>query len=204
MPTLSIEQKAGLTLGSLTLFEGWFVVGQAIISPHRYFTQLGFLPGRHTPTSLGYPVAVLVAALFIAISAYRLPSVRANLVQPSWLKLLALALAFSAGILEEIAFRSLLMNALGDRGVGPVLQVLASALAFGLVHGIWAFFGGSLRAGVGAITATSLLGAALAIVYLVAGRSVAPCIVAHFLLDLFVEPGLVLAALRGEMSRARV
>jgi hypothetical protein len=51
--------------------------------------------------------------------------------------------------------------------------------------------------------ATSILGGALAIVYLIAGRSVAPCIVAHFLLDLFVEPGLVLAALRGEMSRSQ-
>ena len=92
------------------------------------------------------------------------------------------------------------MNALQQRGAGPFLQVLASAIAFGVVHGIWAIFGGHLRAGIGAVAATSLLGAGLAIVYLIAGRSVAPCIVAHFLLDLFVEQGLVLAALRGEMS----
>ena len=34
------------------------------------------------------------------------------------------------------------------------------------------------------------------------GRSLAPCIVAHFLINAFIEPGLVLAAARGEMSSA--
>jgi membrane protease YdiL (CAAX protease family) len=197
---LSPTRKAALILGSITLFEGFFVVSVAFPDPRSYFVWLGFLPGRHTPSPLGYPAGLIVAGLFIAVSAYRLPSVRANLIRPSWLKLLAVGVAIFAGILEEIAFRPLLMNALQHRGTGPFLQVLASAIAFGVVHGIWAIFGGHLRAGIGAVAATSLLGAGLAIVYLIAGRSVAPCIVAHFLLDLFVEPGLVLAAVRGEMS----
>ena len=63
----------------MTIFEGWFVAIQAIPDPHFYFTWLGFLPGRHTPKTFGYPAALLVAALFIAISADRLPSVRVNL-----------------------------------------------------------------------------------------------------------------------------
>ena len=28
-----------------------------------------------------------------------------------------------------------------------------------------------------------------------------PCVVAHFLINLFIEPGLVLATVRGEMGR---
>jgi hypothetical protein len=47
---------------------------------------------------------------------------------------------------------------------------------------------------------TGVLGAALAAVYVLGGRSLAPCIAAHFLLDVAIEPGLVLAALRGEMA----
>ena len=94
--------------------------------------------------------------LFIAVTAYRLPSVRANFIRPSWLKLLALGVAVVAGILEEIAFRPLLMNALQHRGAGRFIQVLASAIAFGIVHGIWAIFGGHLRAGIGAVAATSV------------------------------------------------
>lgn len=204
MTALSPPRKAALILGGITIFEGSFVAMQAVPAPRSYFTWLGFLPGRHTPAPMGYPSALFVAVLFIAISAYRLPSVRANLVRPSWLKLLAIGVAVAAGTLEEIAFRTLLMNALNNRGIGPLGQVFASAIAFGIVHGIWAIFGGHLRAGIGAVTATGILGAGLAVVYLVAGRSVAPCIVAHFLLDLFVEPGLVLAAARGEMSSSPV
>jgi len=199
---LDTNRKAALILGSIVAFEGFFVLWIAWPNPHNFLVYLGFLPGRHTPAPLGYVAALLVALLFTATSARRLPSVRANLLRPSWLKLLALGFAIAAGILEEIAFRPMLMNYLFGRGVGPILQILASALGFGIIHGIWAFFGGNWRAGLGAVTATSLLGAALAAVYLIAGRSVAPCVAAHFLLDIFVEPGLVLAALRGEMARS--
>jgi hypothetical protein len=45
-----------------------------------------------------------------------------------------------------------------------------------------------------------MLGAALAVVYLASGRNVAPCIAAHLLINALVEPGLVLAAVRGEMG----
>ncbi len=200
MKVVSPVSKVALILSGVILFEGFFVLRLAFPAPRAYLTWLGFLPGRHTPSVYGYPAALLVAALFIAASAYRLPSVRANLIRPSWLKLLSIALAVFAGILEEVAFRPLLMNLLQSHGFGAILQVLASGLGFGIVHGIWALVGGHLRAGIGAIIATSLLGAALAAVYLIAGRSVAPCIVGHFFVDLFIEPGLMLAAARGEMS----
>jgi membrane protease YdiL (CAAX protease family) len=136
MTPLSTNRKAALILGSIALFEGFFVVFLALPALRPFLVWLGFLPGRHTPGRWGYPAALLVAALFTVFSAYRLPSVRANLVRPSSLKLLAIAVAIAAGILEEIAFRSLLMNSLHNAGVGPTLQVLASALGFGVVHGI--------------------------------------------------------------------
>jgi hypothetical protein len=106
-----------------------------------------------------------------------------------------------AGSLEEIVFRGLLMNGLQNIGIGAVLQIILSGVAFGLVHGIWALFRGSWRAGLGAITATGILGAALGIVYIVGGRSLAPCVTAHFWINVFSEPGLMLAAIRGEMGR---
>jgi len=42
----------------------------------------------------------------------------------------------------------------------------------------------------------------LAVVYVVSHRIPALCIVSHFLINLFIEPGLVLAAV-GEMGSAR-
>ena len=43
----------------------------------------------------------------------------------------------------------------------------------------------------------------LALFYLVAERNLAPCIISHMMINLFVEPGLVLAAVRGEKWASR-
>ena len=140
-----------------------------------------------------------MTAAFV-VESLRLPSVRAHLTRPSWLKLLAVLLAVAAGILEEVVFRKVLMDALFSRGIGGVAQVALSGLAFGAAHGVWGLMGRSVRAALGATIATGVLGAALALVYLAAGRSLAPCIVAHFVINLLIEPGLVLAAVSGEMN----
>jgi len=71
-----------------------------------------------------------------------------------------------------------------------------------LARGVWGLIRGSIRASTGAIAATSVLGFMLAVVYVVSHRIPALCIVSHFLINLFIEPGLVLAAV-GEMGSAR-
>jgi hypothetical protein len=131
-------------------------------------------------------------------------SVCENLFRPSYLKLLAIALAIGSGILEEVMFRRWTMNWLMAHGYGAVVQVLGAGLLFGAVHGVWGLMGKSFRAAIGATVATGFLGIMLGIVFLLAGRSLAPCIVAHFVINLLIEPGLVLAAARGEMGSVRV
>jgi membrane protease YdiL (CAAX protease family) len=123
----------------------------------------------------------------------RLPSVRKNLFRQSWLKLLAVLVAVASGFCEEMIFRKGLMDLLQHKGYGFVLQLAGSAAAFGLAHAVWGLMRGSLRAALGAMIATSGLG-------LASHRIVLPCIIAHFLINLLIEPGLVLAAVRGEMS----
>ena len=195
------HRKAFWILGSIFLFEGFFVVLIARPQPLQFLSWMGFLPGRHTANAYGWLAGLIVAIAYIAASARRLPSVRANLIRPSWLKLLAVCTAIATSILEEIAFRSMLMDSLRDHGAGAWLQVLLSGISFGLLHGIWALFRGSWRIGLGAVIATGLLGTALAVVYLMGGRSLAPCVTAHFLLSALAEPGLVLAAVGGEMGQ---
>jgi hypothetical protein len=150
----------------------------------------------------GWLGGLAVAALFI-IFASRLPSVRANLILFSRLKLLALFLAVAAGLCEECIFRKFLMDGLQRSGKSAVIQIFASALLFGIVHGIWGTFRGNIRAAVGATLATGALGSGLALVYVVSHRNVAPAIFSHFLINAFAEPGLVLAAVRGEMGRSK-
>jgi len=196
--SLSSERKAGLILGFIAVSEGSVVLWLLLGNGWRFVAYMGFARGR-AGTALGWLGAVLVAIAFVRISL-RMPSVRANLWRPSALKLLAVAVAIAAGVLEEAVFRKTIMDAAMQHGLSAPTQVGLSALAFGLAHGVWGLFSRSLRAAIGATIATAVLGAALAVVYLAGGRSLAPCIAAHFAINLAIEPGLVLAATRGEMS----
>jgi hypothetical protein len=193
------DRRAAWILAGITAVEGLWVAMNFWINPHAFVAFLGFVPGVMAHVA-AWILAIGVAMAYIGAST-RLPSVRANLIRPSGLKALALALAVVSGILEEAVFRKLLMDYLLRQGFGNAIQVIASGLAFGLGHGVWGLFGRSLRAAAGATVATGVLGGALAIVYLAAGRNVAPCVVSHFLVNAFIEPGLVLAAVRGEMGR---
>jgi hypothetical protein len=192
------ERRAAWILGAFALSEGLWCVVNFVSDPAGFLSYLGFAPGRAgTPTA--WIAALLVTAAYIAKSL-QLPSVREHLVRPSWLKALAIVMALVAAVLEEAFFRRMWMDYLARREIGPVVQILTSGLLFGIAHGIWGLFGRSVRAAAWPIAITGVLGTALAGVYVLGGRSLAPCIAAHFLLDVAIEPGLVLAALRGEMA----
>jgi membrane protease YdiL (CAAX protease family) len=199
LPRSNPERLSAWILATIAAIEGSWVVINIAHNPWGFLKYCGFAPGG-TGTVAGWALAAIVTVLFVWFSA-RLPSVRANLLRPSFLKVLALAVAVAAGFLEEMIFRKWLMDYLSRQEIGPIVQILASGLAFGLAHGIWGLMGRSAKAAIGATVVTGVLGSALAIVYIAADRSVAPCIVAHFLINVLVEPGLVLAATRGEMGR---
>jgi membrane protease YdiL (CAAX protease family) len=193
------EKKAAIIIAGIAGVEGIFVLINFVNGGMKFARFLGF--GSDDPGAvLGWVLAIVATVVFVGSSAVRLPSVRENMLRPSLLKVLAILLAIFAGILEELVFRKLLMNALDVRGYGVLLQILASGLAFGGAHAIWGLMGRNLQAALGAMVATSMLGFALAVVYIAAGRNLAPCILAHFVINLLIEPGLVLAAVRGEFT----
>jgi hypothetical protein len=199
---MTSERKSALILTGLAMTECGWVLLNLRLNGWRFIRYLGFAHGL-VGTLAGWLGAAIVTALFITFSL-RLPSVRANLFRPSFLKLLAIFVAIGAGILEEVMFRRWTMNWLMQHGHGAVVQVLGAGLLFGAVHAIWGLMGKNLRAALGAMLATGALGALLGMVFLLSGRSLAPCIAAHFLINLLIEPGLVLAATRGEMSQAEL
>ena len=198
---MTAERKSGIILAILTAIEGGWVLMNLQVSGWRFVRYLGFADGM-TGNPAGWIGAFVATAIFVAF-ALRLPSVRENLFRPSLLKLLAIGLAISSGILEEVMFRRWTMNWLMAHGHGAFVQVLGAGLLFGAIHGIWGLMGKSFRAALGATVATGFLGMMLGIVFLLAGRSLAPCIAAHFAINLLIEPGLVLAATRGEMGSPR-
>jgi uncharacterized protein len=190
-------RKVALILAAIALAEGTWVLVNLRANPRGFLRYVGFL--NRDPEPLGWVLSILVFVAFTAFAG-RLPSVRATFFSVSGLKLLALVVAIASGLCEEAIFRKLLMDTLARHEFTVLLQVIASALAFGLMHGIWGAFRGSLAAAVGATVATGALGLALALVYIASHRLLAPCVVSHFLINALAEPGLVLAAVRGEMG----
>lgn len=193
-----VDTKAAIILVLIAVLEGSWLFLNLSAQPIRFLRFSGLVGSSPSPWAL--ISAVLVAALFVWYSAH-LPSVRAHLFRWSRLKFLAVTMAIASGFCEEIIFRKVLMDSLQHARFGVLLQVAASALAFGGVHAIWGLFRGSFGAATGAALITGALGLALALVYVAAGRNVAPCIIAHFLINCFAEPGLILASIRGEMNR---
>ena len=165
-------------------------------NPSRIPEYLGFAAGMHG-TWLAWALAAVTTVAYVW-SASSLSDVKYYLFRPDRLKLIAVLVAVMAGIIEEVVFRKLVMDALQARGFGSAVQVAASALSFGIGHLVWGVK--SLAAGINAVLWTTILGAALAVVYIVGERSLAPCVVAHCLITGLIEPGLILAAVSGRIG----
>jgi hypothetical protein len=155
-----------------------------------------------------WALAIATTVAYVAYSMQGLAFIKARAFKPQlwsevWgLRLFAVLMAFVTGLFEEFYFRSQLMDLAMHRGAGAALQVVISALAFGVTHGVWALFGG-VGAGIGAVAATGVLGFLLALVYLMGGRSLLPCVASHTAINLVIEPWLILAAVSGNWGRGR-
>ena len=163
-----------------------------------FLQDLGFVSGPRGNAS-AWAFAILLAVAYIIFTMGGIPLVAQHWRALSWLKGLSVLAAIAAGIVEEAFFRRLIMDALEKAGARVWMQIAASGLAFGAAHGMWGLLGGSAHVAVGAALTTTVLGLGLAAIYVLGARSLAPCIMAHFLIDLVIEPGLLLAAVNGKM-----
>jgi membrane protease YdiL (CAAX protease family) len=151
-------------------------------------------------TPLAWMLAAAVTAAYVGYSARRSPVIRRYAFDPaSWgpfigLRLFAIPMAVVTGFFEEAFFRKWVMDFVEQHGGAALQQIVVSAAVFGVVHAIWGVFGGKYRAALAVMTATTMLGGLLAIVYLVGGRSIGPCIAAHAGLNIFLEPWLVISS----------
>jgi membrane protease YdiL (CAAX protease family) len=195
---VSNERKAALILSGILLSEGsWVAANLYFATPALFLRYCGF----HDPAGFGaWTLALIVAYTFIAYAA-RFSSVRENLVRLGAFKLLALGFAIVVGFCEETIFRKIIMDDCASLEWPAVLQVVVSALAFGSIHAVWGLFRRNISAALGAMASSASLGLLLAIVYLLGSRNLAPCIVSHIVINIFAEPGLAFAAVRGEMGR---
>ena len=191
---MSAQKRAWVILSVLLAIELVPFTMTLALSP---YGVAGKLYGFDRFDWLAWVAALAITAGYVAYAARAFPLIRANLFTLNSMKLLAVAFAIVTGTVEELYFRKFVMDWAAHHGIATIGQVAVSAAVFGAAHGIWGVFAKQWRIALGAALATGILGGLLAIVYVLAGRHVAPCVWAHMLINLAIEPWLILAATSG-------
>jgi hypothetical protein len=179
----------------------WFPVARLLLGhPPGFLRDLGFFSGP-SGTPIAWGLALVVAFLYAGFTVRNNPLVREHWRALSLAKALGVTVAVAAAIVEEAFFRRLLMDGLLAAEISSIGQILLSGVVFGLAHGIWGIVTGRLMLGLRVMVATGTVGIALAVVYLVGDRSLAPPIVSHFMITATIQPGIMFAAFSGQMPR---
>jgi hypothetical protein len=147
-----------------------------------------------------WALSLLIAVAYILYTFKAVPFVRESRSEFSMLKIIGVWAALASGIIEEIFFREMVMDWLMSAGLGNVLQVVVSASFFGLAHTLWFLFRRDAKIVIPATVSTTGLGILLGLLFLISNRNLLPCIVSHILINLVIEPWLILSAVSGAMG----
>jgi membrane protease YdiL (CAAX protease family) len=161
------------------------------------FKNLGFGTDSFAPLTI-WILSIIIATAYVFYTFRAIPFVRIMQREISLFKLVGIVSAIVGGIIEEAIFRRWLMDYLMYNGFGPVIQVVLSGVFFGLAHGSWLLAKGEVKFALPAILSTAILGTFLGGIYLLGGRNLGPCIYAHVLINIFIEPWLMLSAVSGK------
>lgn len=203
MPQLTARQLTGVVIAGITVSMAVPLVIWLTKAPARFTSELlGITPG-----ALDIPWAWLLAAAtvigYVRYTFWAVPSVKEAATSLNLLKLAAIPLALVSGTLEELVFRKFLMDWLDSHGVAAGLQILATALAFGLAHSVWVLFARDAQIFVPVVASTTAMGGVLGATYLVGNRIALPVILAHVAINLVIEPGLLLSSITGAWKHPR-
>src|SRR4030043_1694680 len=191
------RRKTVLILGMTSLFMFSPLAMSLFWHPIPLFKNLGFERESIAPP-LAWILATITAIAYVLYTMKAIPLVLAKQKEISLFKLLGILSAVVGGIVEEVFFRRWIMDMLMSRGVAPIFQVRISGIVFGLVHFSWLLIKRDFRCAIPAILSTSVLGILLAIIYLVGGRNLGPCIYAHVIINIIIEPWLMLSEVSGK------
>ncbi|MGE7625386.1 CPBP family intramembrane glutamic endopeptidase [Viridibacillus sp. NPDC096237] len=196
--TLKERIKTGWILVSISSMLTVSVIYWYINNPKR-FIENGL--GYSSEMLLNLPMwffTLLIVIGYISYTMIAIPYIKRNLLTFSWLKLIGIWAAIVSGIVEEVVFRHLLMDYVLSIGLSNLSQVLISGIAFGIAHGAWVLLRGEIKIALPAILSTTILGCLLAMLYIYTGRSTFAPIIAHILINMVIEPWLMLSAISGK------
>jgi membrane protease YdiL (CAAX protease family) len=198
------RSKTALILGTATLVMfsplAMVLVGYQI----PMFQNLGF-ERNSIASPIAWILATIVGSVYVFYTMKAIPFVASMQREISLFKLLGILSAVVGGIVEEVFFRRWIMDNFMSCGFNPILQVVISGVAFGLAHTSWTLLEKrEFNVTLPAIISTSILGFSLAIIYLVGRRNLGPCIFAHVLINIVIEPWLMLSAVSGKWRSLKV
>lgn len=196
------EMITGLVLGSLSIALTGSILFWYLGNPQQFIEHKLGINSDAFNNPIVWILTFIIAIGYIMYTAKVIPFVREHLFTFSWLKVVGIWAALVSGIVEEIIFRQALMDWLMSLDYSITIQVLASAIIFGLAHGAWIFIRGEFKIALPVILSTTVLGGLLAILYIIADRNILAPIVAHILINLFIEPWLILSAVTGKWNSA--
>ena len=132
--------------------------------------------------------AALIFGLVYGVLTASNPGLRPNLSVHDLLKAEAIVAAIVAGAVEEIVSRGYFMFELQRARTPVAIQILGSGLVFGIAHFNYSIYG---------VASAAVLGLVFASIYHFGKRSLLPVIAGHALIDLIIEPALILWVLAG-------
>jgi uncharacterized protein len=197
------RRKTAWILGglSLTMFSPLAMVLVGYQIP--MFQNLGF-ERNSIASPIAWILAAVVGIVYVAYTLKAIPFIASMQREISLFKLLGILAAVVGGIVEEVFFRRWVMDTLMFAGFASVTQIIVSGIVFGLAHACWTLLARrDLKFSLPAIISTSILGVFLAIIYLVGGRNLGPCIFAHVMINVVIEPWLMLSAVSGKWRSKR-
>ncbi len=184
----SLGTRLGLRAGTVITLGG--VLAAELIAlggTIAYFRRKGLRLGQLGWSLPHNKVAIIVLSLGVALlySWYtlRIPEVRENIAEMSVFKLWGAFVGVLAALMEEVIFRGYVMARLQQVRISPLVQVLLTSVAFGLLH---------LGFGLMGILCTLVVGMALGGLYLLGQRRLLGPVLCHCTINAVVEPWLLL------------
>lgn len=195
----TLRDRAGYEL-AMSIALVWATTGMTLLILRLRGQRLSDLGWRKPASLAGWAGALAVIAIYAGFARFGFLKNAPMLSDWSLFRIAAaLGVGITAGFGEEVMFRGFVMTQARDAGLPTWLQVVLAAVLFGMAHGGWGALGSHFDLGgaIGATVSTAILGAVLAGVYLLGRRSLMPVVFAHAMIDLIIEPWLILFALSG-------
>lgn len=139
--------------------------------------------GWGRPTTLPAIVLGLVFALGYAIYTLSNPLIGPHATEISLFKLAGIVVGVVGAMVEECVFRGYIISELERIKVSTLTQILVSGVSFGIIHVGFDLIG---------VLLTFIMGVVMATAYVVGRRSLTPSIVSHALINVIIEPWLLL------------